>query len=99
MPVQDGFFETDPRKNVQEWFLNGGSDRHLLSHPESPSLQITFLRFTFEGVANQYTVHALQTVSGPLQIYEVCGQCSSPSEAHGNPHYELPQHLACESQI
>lgn len=37
-----------------------------------------FFRFTFKGVAYQYTV--LRTVSGPVHFYEVYGCTPLPSE-------------------
>ncbi len=56
MAVQDDYIETDPlAKMPRRLILFLGSERRLLSHPDSPHHR-PFLRFAFKGVAYQYTV-------------------------------------------
>ncbi len=97
--VQDDFDETNPLANMPRGLvLFPGSERRLLSHPDSPSPQ-AILEILLRGCGLSVHGPALWTVPGYPHFYEVHGRGSFPSKTDGNPHSQLPQWLACSRPV
>ncbi len=96
MAVQDDYIEEDPLANMPRGLvLFARSERRLLWHPYSPPPQyLRFLRFAFEGVAYQYTVHPFGLSLAPHTFTKSMDVVLSPAETDGNSHPELPRRLA-----
>ncbi len=91
--VQDNYIESNPLANMLRGLvLFAGSERCLLSHPDSPPQAVLEIRLRGSGLS----IHgpSLWVVPGSPHFYEVhvCG--SFPAETAGNPHPELPWRLA-----
>ncbi len=91
--VQDDYVETDPLANMPRVLvIFPGSERCLLSHPDSPSPQ-AILEICLRGCDLSVHGPALWTVPGSPNIYEVHGHGPFPSKTDGNPHSQLPRRL------
>ncbi len=90
--VQDDHAEADPLADSHRGLvLFSGSERRILSHPDSPPSQ-TILEIRLRGSGLPVHGPTLWAVSGPPYFYEVHGRGSFPSETDGNPHSQLPRH-------
>ncbi len=92
--VQDDYVETDPLANMPRGLvLFPGSERCLLSHPDSPPPQ-AILEIRLRGCGLSVHGPALWTVPGSPHFYEVHGCSPFPSKTDGYPHSQLPRRLA-----
>ncbi len=84
--VQDDHFETDPLANMpRELVYVAGSERRILSHPDSPPSQMILeIRIQRGGLSIQGP--AFWAVPGSPHFYTMHGCGSLPSETDGNPH-------------
>ncbi len=92
--VQDDHLKTDPLANMPRGLVYvAGSERRILSHPDSPPSQtILEIRIRRGGLSIQGP--ALWAVPGSPHFHTMHGCGSLPSETDGNPHSQLPQRLA-----
>ncbi len=80
MAVQDDHAEADPLADSHRGLvLFSGSERRILSHPDSPPSQ-TILEIRLRGSGLPVHGPTLWAVSGPPYFYEVHGRGSFPSE-------------------
>ncbi len=92
--VQDDYIKADPLANMPRGLVIFiGSERCLLSHPDSPPPQVV-LEIRLRGSGLLIHGPPLWAVPGSPHFYEVHGCGSFPTETDGNPHAELPRRLA-----
>ncbi len=102
MAIQDDYIEADPLTNMPRGLvLFPGSERRLLSHPDSPPPPHTHTQAALEIClwGSGLSIHSFWAVPGSPHFYEVHGCSSFPAETDGNPHPELPWRLAHFGQV